>query len=646
MGEKWSGRRRIHFAIATLVAFAAIVVAGFILSGSLHDAVIRYAEARWQHPIRVDGSFEVRWLSLHPRIVAEQVIVDNPPWTQPGTTARIGRLALIFRLPWFGQSWGLQRIEMERATLHLMRDEQGRANWQATEPGTEPGGGPPLIRSLSVPNARVHLDDARRRLKFEGTISAVESQGAPPRLQFDGRGQLNGRAVEFTATGDPLATARPRQPYRFDFSEESSGSRLTGRGILPDPFDFLTLETHFEAAGADLSDLYFLTGVSLPDTGAYRLSGRFARRGDHLEFTDLEAASGVSDVSGRMSIEAHFDRPSRIEADLRSHRLRLTDIGARAAGRDAKPESSRPLVLPDTPIRLSGSRRIDAVVRYHAHELEAEHVSLRSAAATVSIERGLIKASPVSALVQQGRVTGELQIDATRVVPSARVDVNVAGLGLGQIGRRDGNERGDRGEEQGGSDPPPVLDGALRARIALDGQGRSLHELASNANGTLTAVLSHGAVRSSLAELVDLDLRGLGLMASGSKDDTPVRCGVASFAVKEGTLSAQTLVLDTDSVLITGEGTIALGSESLDLRFKGRPKHPRLRVHAPVLVRGTFRHPRFSIEARNPVAQAGGAVALGVLLTPVAAMLAFVDPGLARDTDCAALIAQAKSGEK
>ena len=45
-------------------------------------------------------------------------------------------------------------------------------------------------------------------------------------------------------------------------------------------------------------------------------------------------------------------------------------------------------------------------------------------------------------------------------------------------------------------------------------------------------------------------------------------------------------------------------------------------------------------------AQAGEAIALGVLLTTVAAMLAFVDPGLAEDMDCAALLADAQQGAK
>jgi len=193
---------------------------------------------------------------------------------------------------------------------------------------------------------------------------------------------------------------------------------------------------------------------------------------------------------------------------------------------------------------------------------------------------------------------------------------------------------------------PPPVEGPLQGRIALQGKGKSLHDLAANATGTVTAVLPHGALRSSLAELAGFDLRGLGLMASGNKDDTGIRCGVASFDVKDGTMTSQRLLLDTDPVLITGEGTIDLDSEALDLQLVGRPKHPRLRVRAPLLVRGTLRHPSLSIEAKKPMAQAGAGIALGVLLTPVAAMLAFVDPGLAKDSDCGALLAEVKQGDK
>jgi len=71
----------------------------------------------------------------------------------PGVTAEIGRLTLTFGLPAFE----LRTLEMEQATLHLARDEEGRSNWQYRAPGSGRSTGPPLIRSLRMPNARVYL---------------------------------------------------------------------------------------------------------------------------------------------------------------------------------------------------------------------------------------------------------------------------------------------------------------------------------------------------------------------------------------------------------------------------------------------------------------------------------------------------------
>ncbi len=83
-----------------------------------------------------------------------------------------------------------------------------------------------------------------------------------------------------------------------------------------------------------------------------------------------------------------------------------------------------------------------------------------------------------------------------------------------------------------------------------------------------------------------------------------------------------------------------MDSEAVDLTLHGRPKKMRLmRLRSPVTVGGTLAHPSIGVQARGSVGQAVAAVALGVALTPLAAILAFVDPGLAKDADCAAVIA-------
>jgi AsmA family protein len=647
----WDSRGWLKLTLRTLAVLSALlavlVVAVLILSSHLRGPVIRYVETHSGRRIRVDGKFDTDLFSVHPRIVAERVTIGNPPWTSSGTTAEIGHLSLTF-------DWGalalarleIRRLELEQATLYLSRDETLRANWQLHDPVTTGlGTGPPLIRSLSMPNARVHLDDRRWHLKFDGTVSAQDLSGQSSRrpLRIEGAGELNGRTANFIINGDPLATVARHQPYRFGFTEDSSGSRLTGKGVMPHPFNFQALEATFDADGEDMRDLYFLTGAKLPDTGAYHLSGKFARQGLHMQFTDLEATSGRSDVRGTVSIDVNVSAPSHVEADLRSQLLRIADFGRRAAGRAPKPVEGQRWVLPDTPFRLTGLRRSDAVVNFHVQTLDTGHVALRTVAVKVTADHGSVAVAPLSAALREGKITGELKFDATRDVPAAAMDLKVANLKLGQFG-----EHPQSTGEDADSDTrrPPPLDGALQARITLKARGNSIHELASNANGKVTAVLPHGAVRSSFAELAGFDLRGLGLMASGNKDDTGVRCGVASFDAQDGRLTAQSLVVDTERVLVTGEGSVDLGSETLDLRIQGRPKHPRLRLRGALLVRGTLGHPSFSIDAGKAAAQAGGAIALGVLLTPVAAMLAFVDPGLAKDADCAALLAEARSGGK
>jgi uncharacterized protein involved in outer membrane biogenesis len=630
-------RRALQWTLRTLAVLCA-VIAMFIAAVALLDAnhfrapLARFIAKRTGREIRIDGSLKAHLLSFTPWVSAERVAVGNPPWMPPGLTAQLGRLSLSFELlPLFSDSFVIDRLEVQAATLHLARDVDGRANWQAHEPGKSAAKGPPLIHSLSMLNAHVELDDARQHLKFDGTISAQDMPGVVGKqpLRIEGAGELNGHAASFVIDADSLATVKRGQAYHFAFDEHSSGSHLTGRGFLPRPFDFHALDTTFEAEGEDLKDLYYLTGVSLPNTGVYRLSGRFARAGMHFQFSDLLATSGQSDIHGTLSIETSSGRPM-LDADLHSQLLRLADLGARAAER-ADPPAAKPLLLSDAALRLSGIRHNDAIVNFHAAGLEAGPVTLHAVTAHVTIDHGVLAVTPLSAAFPQGRINGRIKFDATDAVPAADVDLRVADLGLSQFDRK------------GKAQPP--LDGVLQARLTLKGVGTSLHEIGSSANGVVTAVLPHGAIRASFAELTGIDVsRALGLMLRKDRTETAVRCGIASFQIHAGTLTEQSLVVDTDSILITGRGTVHLDSEALDIAIRGQPKSWRLvRLRSPVLVRGTLAHPSIQIEARNFALQTGEAVALGVVLTPLAAVLAFVDPGLAKDANCAALIAEAKA---
>ena len=162
----------------------------------------------------------------------------------------------------------------------------------------------------------------------------------------------------------------------------------------------------------------------------------------------------------------------------------------------------------------------------------------------------------------------------------------------------------------------------------------------ASADGRVSLILPQGKVNAALAELTGINVaRAVGLLLKGSDDKTDIRCGVAQFGVQDGTMRAENIIVDTDDVRITGRGEIRLGSEELDLSIKGEPKRPRLaRLRTPVEINGHLRRPSIGVDVGKVAKQGAVAAAVGAVLTPLAAVIAFVDPGLAKDENCAMLL--------
>jgi AsmA family protein len=601
-------RRALIWAGWTLLSLVALVVLAAVAldAGYLRGPLLRLLEAHADRPIRVDGALQLHIFSRYPRLLAEHVSIGNPAWTPPGEMAAIGKLTVVFATPRLGQELSVERLQIDAATLHLLRDATGHANWQLKDPDRSAPRALRVIRSLSMTDAHVLLDDAQKHRQFDGTISAQDAsaaQGAPP-LRLEGKGQMNGRPVNFELTADPLRTASRANRYAFRFSERSSGSHLSASGFLQHAFDLRSYDATFEASGADLKDMYYLTGTKLIDTGSYHLSGSLARRGYTSSFSNLLLNSGQSDLRGSVSIDSAKGQ-FNVDAQLQSQFLRLADLGLRAAGRDPEPPSNS-LLLPSAAPDPAALRRGSSAVQFRAQRVDAGRMTLSTFVLKLNNDHGNLKIAPLSAEIMGGKLNAEIEIDASKEIPTERLQVKINDMQLAQYPRKKAG--------------PPAIEGALSVHIDLTGHGKSLHDAAAGASGTVTASLPGGLVRDSLAELTGIDLRGLGLLLAKDKKEVPVRCGIASFQVQDGTLTAQSLVLDTEPVLIAGEGFVRLETETLDLILRGYPKHVRfLQFRAPIVIHGTLKSPSVGIQARD-------------------SKLVLIDPGKAKDADCGSLL--------
>jgi uncharacterized protein involved in outer membrane biogenesis len=575
--------------------------------------------------------------------ITGSIVIGSPRWA--GTRQLLNAPNLLVRvklLPLTAGKLGISLIKVDQPAINAVRDASGRANWQFSNKADEAAPHVPPIGRLVITGGAVRYQDARLQLNFLGSVSTNETVADVGRGSFllQGRGML--RQTPFTArvSGGPLVNIDPHQPYPFNALVQTQGTKVNVVGSMARPFDLQNVSGRLRASGPDLADLYHLTGVALPNTPPYDLSTHFARVGSHYALRQMAGRVGESDLEGDVSVDDTSGRPF-LEGDLSSRRLNLTDLTAVAGGvpKHAAGHALSPIqrttaaelaaehrILPNTHLDVSRIRGTDANVTYRARSVQAGHFPIRSLLLKVTLDHGQLNIDPLMMTLPQGNLAAVLHLDARGPVPAERMDLRLTNARLENL--------------MGLAGSNPALEGGLYARARLSGRGDSVRAVAASVDGDIRAVIPHGAIRQTFAELMGIDAtKALLLLITNDKGQTPIRCGVADFRAQSGVLTAQRFVFDTGVVMVSGKGDIDLRDEALNLQLSGKPKKFRLvRIGAPITVKGSLAAPKFGVDVGKAAGQLVVSGLLGAVVAPLSALLPFVNPGLAKNADCAALV--------
>jgi AsmA family protein len=650
----------------------------------------------------------------HPYVRVDGFTIANPAWAGGGLMVSIQRIDLQLRF--WPLLWGkvvLPRVELIRPDVRLFRATDGRANWvfsahpeskKAKREANQPMR-LPLVHVLVIQSGRLRAHDERRKITFDGTLEAGEASAASAGLpshtakavkaravrhganasgaeqrasrvaadtgtgfKLLGKGELNDKPFTLRVSGGPLVWAETHKPYPFDVRMIASDIRFTARGVVPHPFDLGQLEMTLSLSGHDLADGYYLTGLALPNTPPYAISGHLHSSGTTFKLTDVRGTLGGSDINGIVTAQLTSPYPT-VNADLSSHVLNLADLGPtfggsaptaaqetqerHGSGHPTKAKATQKLakgvlhgitgntaaaatapnrlLLPTAKLQVDRLRGMDATLRYHADEIKDQSLPLKKVALQLHLQNDVLRIDPFDFTLPEGELAGTVSIDVHGPVPTEQLDIRLTHVQLAQFHTK-------------GTTKPP-FEGTLVGRMRLDGSGDSVHAFASSADGTLSFVVPHGEIEQAFAEFAGIDAaQGLGLMLKKKQQQTTLRCGVADFEATQGIAKVKQVVFDTQVVIITGNGDINLRNESLNLQLNGAPKKFRIGVlRTPVEIRGTLLHPAVGVKGSKLAVQGAAAVALGIVGTPFAAIAAFVDPGLNKSADCQALLADAKA---
>lgn len=666
-----AGKRRKwwHWALGAAGVLAVAIAVGAVLFdwNWLRNPAQNAISAATGRETRINGGLAGEW-SLTPRFVVEDFHMKNADWAREPELVSFERAEVVVDLRELlrGRTV-LPEIRLVKPVVALERRKDGEGNWTFGVKAAKDVAAPeertefPLIGRLVIEDGRFLYQDKKAAIDIDAQVATVVAREGRDQVRLRGRGSMHGERFELRLIGGSLLSLRENdEPYPLTIEMDVGQTRGRIAGTLADPIAFEGLDLEVALQGPDLGYLQKITGVPLPMTPAYDLKGRLHRDGKIVRIETMAGKVGNSDLGGMIKIDTGRER-LYLEADLRSKLLDYRDIGplvglkpedqravneiaattsekrvAQAKGKElSKPVVQKgppPRVLPDAPLAIEQIRQVDAKVKFHGDKIEAPNTPLSGIDLDLLLENSVLHLRPVKLGVAGGLVDADIRIDARSDAVLTQYDVKLNRFRLERFLE-------DAGLKNTGS-------GQIDGRIHLIGYGDTVAKSLGSANGDMRLTMDNGTLSNLAMELIGLDIAEAAAFWAGGDKTVPLRCFVADFQVEQGIMQPRVFVLDTTDTTVTSEGSISLRDELLGLTLKAHPKDPSLiSARTPITVGGAFSRPSIGVQAAPLAARGAGAVALGVLLTPLASILAFIEPGLEGDSDCAALLHQVQPGK-
>jgi uncharacterized protein involved in outer membrane biogenesis len=292
-------------------------------------------------------------------------------------------------------------------------------------------------------------------------------------------------------------------------------------------------------------------------------------------------------------------------------------------------------VIPESRLGLERLRGLDADVSLAVGTVTGGPLRLANVEVHAVLDDGRLRLDPLGMDMAGGRIDGTAEIDGSREPPALTLDLDAGRLRLERL-------LADAGLEGQGK-------GAVSGRLQVAGTGRSVQAIAASADGRLTVVMEDGEISMLLVEGLGIDPGDIvGVLLASSKEDPleeryPLRCAILDATLEDGVARLESAVIDTPDSVITAAGSADLGRETLDLDLEAHPKDTSVfAARSPVHIGGRFGAVDVDADLTGLAVRGAAAVALGVLLTPFASVLPFVDLGGAEDAPCGRLLREAE----
>jgi uncharacterized protein involved in outer membrane biogenesis len=658
----------VSVSIVLLIVAVYMVLSSYNYNG-LKPEIIRAVKDDTGRELTLGGDISLK-IGFTPALVVKDVSFQNVSWGSQPELAKIKRFEIKVRLfPLLSRRIEVKRLILIEPEILFETDISGKSNlaFETTKKQdptkgkdeTKAAGNWKLsaltFNELQIEKGRITYIDHGLKKTYGATVGTLmataTSSESPTELKL--KGAYNDESFEVTGTLCPLtAFVNPIKAWPVNLTVKTESATFTLDGTVKDPLARRGIELNFTLTGKDLASFKQLSGESLHLRGPFDISGRIADTARNAySISNLKIKQGENNLSGSVELDLTENRPkvtaalSAQKLDLRPY-FQMNPNTEKTTKHLSKESGKEDKIFPDRPLPLDTLRQADADVKVQAAQVLLPNFPLNSLVMDIVLKDGALTVKPLKAVLGKGSMDGSFHLQSHGKVASLTIVFKINKLDISYLTKGHKSTEG--------------LEGNLDADIDLRAQGASIAGLMGGLNGKTVLVMGKGRVDNKYIDILGGDLSSslFRLLNPFRKETqyTSIHCFVSGFNIKDGVASTTALALNTDHMVVVGEGEINLKTERLNLSLKPVPKGGvgtsmigKLNISLDELTRpfklgGTLAHPSLAVDLTQTAIAFGKAIGGVMLFGPVGIAAVLIGSSSGDENSCIAAVEAAKKG--
>jgi AsmA family protein len=655
--SKWKWIVGITSTLILLLAITASALLSRLDLNGLKPEIERAVLNATGRKLTLEGDIRLE-ISLAPTLLLSGVTFRNAPWASSPDLAKIKRFELKVKLlPLLSRRVEVRRLILVEPQIFLETDAAGKSNLVF---GPEAGGGINQANDAGWKMASLTFNELQIErglvmyrgfgskeplvMKVDSLTATAQNSQSPVKLKL--KGDCNDMTFEVEGALCPLtAFVKPAKAWPIDLTLKSGALTLTLDGTIVDPLAVSGARLKFALRGKDLSSFGKIFGETALLPGKLEASCEITDSAPHIySISRLHITEGETDLSGSVDLNLEGNRPA-FKAVLSAQRLDLRPY-LRVKKEERKVRKDR--LFPADPLPLDTLRLADVDLSLRANQVLLPNQTLERVEVGMLLKEGAVIVKPLRAGLGKGSLEGYFSLQPQKQTASVTAALKADKIGVTYLAKRlEGAE---------------ALEGTVDMDIDIGGQGRSVAGVMGNLHGKVYLAMGRGKISITHVNLLGSELssgilRLINPFGQGT-EYIVIRCLVSDFNIRSGKAEATSLVVNTDQMIVVGDGYVDLRAERLNLSLKPVPRKDlgisltsKLRIglgelSSPLRLTGTLAHPRLALDPTQTALSLGKAIGGVLLFGPAGIAGALIGSNPGNDNSCVEAIAASKKDSR